>query len=882
MGIPPPVDLNLHINHEPILQSLQLPVKQHLPSTTTCPFCQQQGLDIYLVPSGGRWYICRSCGFRGDSVEFYCKAHAIPTVYDAVMDLSANKILPISKHELQIQTISTYVTAYVARRHQINDLFAEAQGNLDRLKSQWIEILQELHLWDGYRANIWRKEIGQYIGAMQGAKLKELGVPVPPRGFAHCILCPYYEVPGKISSMLLLARRGRTKRVSTASVGADVEDGLMMMGTTRPMNDVVIALNDPVLALQLQRKKINISKGPLPIVVYDENTRKAWDAVHARRIIHWQQTASGIMFQQAMRHTRAFVASRPRFNPERRDQYIAEHSIAELLDLFNKSAQTWAEAFKTFLLDSEYWQATELLSVLDLQADKLQKIYEVCDPHELTRIKQLIGESGYERFVTVGNLKIAEIDGAWWFIHSDRREMASNAILRIERAVHVIETEENLYEGVITFGGQQVHFHATFDEVEKKTAEWIQKTLMKNGVGSPTIVKQIQPHLVTIAKKFHDFQYVKRLARIGWHQDSRMFVFPNFSISKGEFDETVRAAVIESSDIPATRIYTPGPSSGDWDVTLDDTPAWAALWAGLAGFMANMIAPVIGNVYRPVGLIGGAGSIASMLGKHMAGELGMLSVGVSTAKLPLVLVQAATRRYGYPVWLDLYDKNRKAVHSLPTETDVNLMTSLHEGEAAALGVGTSWIFVRATKILTQRDSLPSLQGAMRYLAWLQAQDFKLPLATDLALSVLTSLREWAEQELGATKLDVFDSAQKLLKTPDATSVDRRFMHLVYWLQQAQKTREGQSEFFADFKQGAEPSGNYHLVLDPVDDRVYVSLAAIRRALVSSKLPLPNLDEAVATLATNAGDNGFIPGASGFVVAKSYWDTEKSKWQRGRL
>lgn len=878
----PPVDLNLHINHEPILQSLHLSVKQHLPSTTTCPFCKQLQLDIYLVPAGGRWYVCQGCGFCGDSIELYCKAHSLASIYDAVLELSDNKILPIAKNELQIPTISAYITAYVARRQQLNDLFEKSQRNLDQLKPQWVTILQELRLWDGYRANVWRKEIGRYLGAMQATELQALGVAVPPKGFSSCILCPYYELPGKLSSVLLLAKNHRSHRVSTRAIGEDKEDGLMMMTTMRPKNDLVLALKDPILALQLQRKKFNISHEPLPIVVYDDGTATAWNAIHARRVIHWEQGMSASLFLQAMKHPRSFIAKRPRFVAARRDRYVAEHSVAELLDLFSRSSQTWSEAMKDFLLESDYWEATKILAAIELPMDKLQKIYEICTPHELVRIKQLVGESSYERFVTVGNLRIAELDGAWWIIRREGRELASNAILRIERAVHVIETEENLYEGIVIFGDKQVQFKAPFADVEKKTAEWVQSVLMKNGIGAPTIVKQLHPHLVTIAKKFHEFQYVKRLARVGWHQTSRTFVFPNFSIKQGEFDDTARAAVVENNDTPATQLYTPGPSYGDWDEILEDTQEWAALWAGLAGFMANMLAPVVGSACRPIGFIGGSGSIASILGKHLAGELGMLTAGVNATKTPLVLAETSLRRYGYPVWLDLYDKNRNGVRNLPTETDVSIVTSLLEGEAAALGVGSSWVFVRAAKILMQRSKLPSLQGAMRYLAWLQARDFVLPISTDIVSSVLTSLGTWATKELGAQQQAVFERAQQLLITPDSAGIDRRFMHLVYWLHQTQKARTGQDEFFETFKAGMAPTGNYHIVVDPTADKVYINLAKIRGALVSAKLPLPNLDAAVAALATSAGTNGFIPAATGFVIAGSYWNAERSRWQRARL
>lgn len=875
--------MNLHINHEPILQSLHLPVKPLLPFTTRCPFCQLEQLDIYLTANGGRWYICQYCGFKGDSIELYAKAHNIDNIHDAVAELAANKILPMTKNEIRFDAVAGYINTYIEHRKKMTAMFEKACKNIREARGPYVVLLRELQLWDGIKATNGPSVIGRFVGAMHKKELIEFGIPAPRASFTFNIIFPYYDVPGRLCSILLFSKKARTKRIYVGPPGNNTEeDGLLMMDTLRPSNDVIVAMRDPVIALQLQRKRLNMSTEPIALVAYEDRTHNAWQAVKARRILFWEQEKTSTLLKQSSKHNNAFIANRPRFDPRFTDQRIVTYSLAQFLSVANNSALPWPSAVKKFLLDAHHWDAVSTLGDLELTQDQLKLIYEACTPSECKKIKRLMGESSYDKYVIVSNMRFAEIDDAWWLVHKGGNELASDAILRIERAVHVVETDENQYEGVIIFKGHQVPFRAACTEVDRRGASWIQDTLMRAGVGVPTITKRTQYYISLLAKKFHEVQYVKRVARLGWYPDDKVFVFPNFSIIDGQIDETARAAVSTAGSTPAVNVKAWSPKHGDWDIILENTPEWAVLWAGLSCFMTNILAPIIGSKTKPVGFVGGIGSMANVIGAHLLKETGMLVAPIKLQKEPVAEATHLARCYNYPVWLDLYEKDRRAVPRLSPELDIGLMTVLLDGEATALGVGNSWIFIKADKIMAQRDKLPDLTGFMHYLAWLQAKQFELPIATSIWHSVLQSMQDWATETLGASQLQVFDQAAKLLHTPDDTGLDRRFLQLVFWLQHAQKIVTAQQEFYEAYKQGILPTNRAHVIVDATANKVYINTAAMRKAVTAASLPMPRMDEAVVALSQNVAISGFQPLPSGFIITNNYWMAERNKWQQTRL
>ena len=840
-----------------------------------CPLCLRDRLQIYPTSEeGGRWYLCQHCRFHGDAIEFYRAVYDLENITDAVYSMSQEELLVLESKTISRATVAKYLTTYVEPRRRFHKLFNLANAQLIELDAPTRRLMNEYSLWDGYKAGRWHQEIGRFMGVLSSKQLRDEGYVMPP-GFHRALVFPFYDVPGRISSLLLLGRKNRTRRISTRPKCLDEDGGLMMSDWLETSEPHVIALADPIMALRMQRKSFNASGQPSPIVVYNRDTSKAWQNIHASKMIFWKGDENYTMFRQAMIRVSSYVATRPATDLAR-STYFDTESVAILLAYFRKSAISWAEAMKNFILEEDVWKVADYIHNLEIPEGLMKRIYDVCTSAERQNIRQIIRDTLPERFVYVGNVRVAEMDGRWYTIYRDHRELAADAILRVERAVNIKETNENLYEGVILANGKEIRFSEKIEVVEKKTASWMQGIMMEAGMMPPIVDPKIEKHLVTIARKFHQPEYVQRCGRIGWNQELQAFVFPNFSITEGRRDDTVQA-VVQGTGIPAGKVIGCGASEGHWDILISD-PDWSAVWAGLAGFMSNMIAPILGVPPQPVAFIGLPGSAGALIGKYLRMELGMLVAPVVKTKQPLLAARVLNAVHSYPVWLDLAPYNRRGVAYVRADEPVNALTLVSAGEAAALGVGDVWAFVDGHGYLTQKERMPSLRGAFDYLAWLQRREFRLDVeATSLARCVLESLKQWAFEELGASNAQIFHRASLRLRTYDMVPLERRLLQLIFYLRQAQRIKAKEVKFYKEFTKGTSPPDlrSPHLFIDNEKKKVYLSMAALRTAVFQARLSVPDYDGAFRSFSRTG--TGFETSSSGFVIDQGYYDSEHAGW-----
>lgn len=839
---------------------------------------------MYVSPGeGGRWYCCGGCNFSGDSIELYKAGHNIKDVRSAIAEMVRRQLLPISSGELNTDIVTDYIKSYVNKRLRNSNFFEHAKSQLLGLHQDWLSLMRYYNLWGGRRSSAeWGRELGMFLGGAtrEDAYRFKLGKDVP-ESMSHFLVCPFYDVPGRISSFLLIGR-SQTVRIS-CSVHSRGEDGLMMLDATGVEDDIVIATSDPMFALQLQRKNFVCDTAPLKVVVFGVNTDRAWMSLCARRVIFWEQKPSFQLFNQSRKHARSYIARRPSFLDAA--EYFRDTPLTETLESLSDSAVTWAEALKIYVLEHDRSAVYDTIKNLELTAYEMSRIYELCSTIEREKLKEILGEKPIEQSVYIMKKRVIEADGAWWIAHSDRRELLCNAIIRILKAVHAQDSGINRYEGTITFNGKTIRFNNTIDEVERLPGKWLREQMMAGGLGVPIIQKSMMKHLIEIAKQFCAPTYSKGFSRIGWYSEEQAFIFPNFSIRAGKIDDTIYALTAISSRAPAANIVADPLSRGDWDMALADEPENAVVWATISAFMANLVAPVLNIQPSPVCLAGGVGSAAHLVGKHLAIELGMVTHRIDCYEGKRTLTMDGLLKktqHDYPFMLEIEGSNATFLHRLRGDEKYNLMVNLHQGPALALAVGNSWVFVHAPDIVPPRKALPKLNGVMRFLVWLQLRNFSMPVAESVQHSILLLLKEWADEELRALNLNVFDKAAGILHTPEGALIDRKLLQFIFWICEAFQQQVEHDAFYAGFKSRGFAyirRKNVFIFIDDDYKKVYVNVSIIEKAL--RQLPSADLDTGIQELAAHSAKNGFEPGAHGFVLGLDYWNEEAKRWRQSR-
>ena len=842
---------------------------------------------MYVSPGeGGRWYCCGACNFSGDSIEIYKAGHNIKDVRSAISELAQRQILPMSSSELTTDVVTDYIKYYVNRRLRNSNFFDHARSQLLSLNQGWRSLLQYYNLWGGSRSTAeWGRELGMFLGAASRNDVHKFpfGANIP-ESMTHFLVCPFYDVPGRISSFLLIGRSQVARLSCNVHSRAGREDGLMMLDATGVEDDIVIATSDPIFALQLQRKNFIVGSTPLKVVVFGVNTDRAWMSICARRVIFWEQKPNYQLFNQSRKHARSYIARRPSFLDS--TEYFKTTPLTETLRTLSDSAVTWAEALKTYVLEHDRSEVYDTIKNLELTAYEMSRVYELCNTVEREQLKEILGEKPIEQSVYVMHKRVIEADGAWWIARNNRRELLCNAIIRILKAVHAQDSGTNRYEGTITLNGKTIRFNNTIDEVEKQPGKWLREQMMAGGLGVPIIQKSMMKHLIEIAKQFCAPTYSKGFSRVGWYPEEQAFIFPNFSIRAGKIDDTIYALTAMSSQAPAANITADPLSRGDWDMALANEQENAVVWATTAAFMSNLVAPVLNIPPSPICLMGGVGSAAHLVGKHMAVELGMVThkvdhrIGRRSLDVEGLLQEF---KHDYPYVLDIEPSNFIFLHKLQAKGKYNLMLNLHPGLASALAVGDSWVFVDAPGIVPPRKALPRLNGIMRFLVWLQLRNFTMPVSTSIQHSLLLLLKEWADEELRALNLSIFDKAAEILKTPESALIDRKLLQFIFWIREAFHQRIEYNSFYSGFKgKGFGQCNPYRGVFILIDDdykKVYVNVSVISKAL--RQLPSADLDAGIQELSAHSAKNGFEPGSFGFVLGLDYWNEEAKRWRQSR-
>lgn len=797
-------------------------------------------------------------------------------IHSAVLELSKQQILPLTAGELTRDCVSDYASYYIDRRKKFQAFFEKARDQVMHIRSEWLKLFQMHQLWIGRSVpSEWSATLGRFIGCATYRDLREAGLELPTK-MPNFFVCPYYDVPGRIVSFLLI---GKNKMHRIRLWDHQDDDGLMMLDAAGLLDDVVLAVRDPLFALQLQRRNFVCDTKPLKIVVYGSTTDKSWMSIYARRIIFWDHSLNFTMFHQSKKHARAYIAQKPQFSDTY--EYLRHTTVPKVMSMITESAVPWSEAMKQYILThDDHGEIYDMIRSLDLTAYDMSRIYELCNSMELDMVKQVVGEKPIEQVVYVNKQRIVEADGAWFIVRDSHRELMCNAIIRIARAIHAQDSGVDQYEGTITANGKTVRFQDDIDTVERRPAEWLRKTMMAGGLGVPMLQRVMSRHIIEIAKQFCPPVYAQGYSRIGWYADQQAFIFPNFSIREGKLDDTLYAM---GTKLPASNLTAEPLTHGEWDEALKPSDENAVLWAGLACFMSNLIAPVIGAAESPVAFVGGVGSVASVVGRHVAKELDMPVFNHQrlVKKQPAYALQDVRKeseRHGYPIWID-FDLQATNVLSRLSATDrVNIVTQFAKPQAMALAVGDSWVFVHGPGVISQRRGLPKLRGIMRFIAWLQARGFQLDPASNLPSSVLMALSNWADEELHALELTVFEQAMRVIQTPDAGALDRKLLQLIFWICEDQKMRIDHEFVYPDFQRrgtAAVSSQNTLIIIDDAHDKVFIHEPALIKALKT--YPKPDTETAVKELAVNSSRNGFESGSNGFILDLQYWNSEAKRW-----
>jgi hypothetical protein len=731
-----------------------LPEKPAFPAVVDCPSCSQPHLYLFDdVVCDGVWSHCENCGAHGDIILF--------------------------GSQIWNTTIADAMTRFV-------DMGAASRGEVDRLAGEYLRAITRLKaaeaFWETARGQLWnhhddviacrQRELGLdssvaacdgLIGVAHPDQIAEFchaaGRAVPRRVREHgpSLVLPHYDLPGRLSGMLLVQYSDEFASKRTfIPLGWHVkrrpEAGYFMLHTVMQpapaaLRNLYFVTDDPFWALQAQCAQLKCGLNMLPLAASFTGPEAVssglnWQSfARVPRLFH-ASTYTAEAIAQAC-NAKGYVCVLP---PEALAKPMNPARVMVRLGAIRHRAQTWQQTLETVLTDTNETAAQAFVTKLHIELDRLQHFFKTrkhsLSPDFCARVLSQV-ELGPGVGVKIQRRALViERDGGW-FTHTNNQ--ICNAQVRIDKVVHA-ETGARLYAGRVLVNKKELEFVDAADRIERigLLAYAAQHAAAQGIFISFDRHWNARSHLA--AMQLHEPEILHVSGQGGWNEKTNQFCFKSYAMDNegGLLPFNYPQINLDVPDFPEPGQLAP--------VTIHSllTPSHenALIWSAFAVIAANLLAPVVGRAPIMTGVVGTAYGAAQPLGAALScAEL--RSSGVNKHNVATAVLQSA-QAARWPLFAAhaFNDVNMcRAVLRIPAGAT---LVRLHE-VTAAVAASYGWQTIRGPA-----SSPPPDFSALRYVlpSYIQhALAGRMALVTrnsHLPRAVLADLAEYLKDIYGAT------------------------------------------------------------------------------------------------------------------------------------
>lgn len=582
------------LDHEVVLRAIGLPVKGPLPQAVPCHACTGN-LIIYSDPYGGAWCACKTCGFADDLVGLYSTVNKITSPLAAYLQMHQQGLCRGS----DAATDGRRIVQVRAARKALRDFFAQSRRRIARhgMDENTADLLRRVGLYTsatdipGWLGLAFRNKDVKPLIADHGELLHCNPVEIKPA----MLVIPYYDLPGRIASLRLLADKESTAIYTDFGY---MEHGLGMRELLKPQVTDVYALDHPIIATLLQRLGSSAQAEPQPIVTWTTDTRKALNAIDAQRVILWSHTSEVDALRAGASVVNGWVSRKPKLIEY--PTYAALHAdiahwhwASMLLDMC-EDALPWVQAARRHIFERPL-MAAERAASLALRPQDMARVEAVCTAEEIQQLRgayvvrsahaHLFGEQIEER-----------VDGYWL---PDKSQLISGLRIIPERLIDYGDGSDKLCIGKLIGGGTEHPFRASWKRMNEKPWQWLRETAIQHKLEVPAVTQKWQRRLVQLATALHPPIPTEGATRVGFTGSD--FIFPQFRVST---EETRLVATEIRGRYPAAN-FTPTDTrrvNQQLEQCVIDDQANAVFWRMFMVILRNLMAPMLRWTPRLIGV----------------------------------------------------------------------------------------------------------------------------------------------------------------------------------------------------------------------------------------------------------------------------------------
>jgi hypothetical protein len=543
-------DLPRHLDWQHLMWVLDQAPGATLPARLPCPLDRCGGeLTCYVdTPTGSQWLHCNRCQFAGDSIEFAGRVWGGLSGLDTISKL---KLCGVSLSELDDpNTVERYLRNYPDRRRRVWRVWQQSRHallhhtNHRRNVQHWLGLPDSSTALEAAACLLGAGQADQIRKSLRllNAKFQKLRwgtLPLRGGGWEDVLLCPLFDLPGRISSFLLLGRQGRIPEdtcfwpANHTRHPRDRNCGIALYGAAAYAEDTIFCMADPFTALRLQFQHLRSASQPAPLVsIYQEGSWETapwvWSQFGSKRLCFW-----GPPSHLLIRHAKAsggLVSSFGFENGVLQLPRLAATAFGELSGQILAEAVPWDTALEAALVSLPPTAAESLLLGLRFDRRGLRAFLGGCAATVRERMSYLNSRPEY-RTVMYAHRQIRETNDCWF--RADNGEQISSFTIALTD-IHYREPDRPTYSGEIRHAGRAVPFCSAdmlnFNQRPLLAAQMLVER--KLGVLAPFTARW-ESHALQIARLFSNPQITDGPLLCGYNAADRAFCFPSYRILIG-------------------------------------------------------------------------------------------------------------------------------------------------------------------------------------------------------------------------------------------------------------------------------------------------------------------------------------------------------------
>jgi hypothetical protein len=762
-----------------------------LPLTTECPNPSCAAPNTFTVyqdhtSNGGEaiWGFCTKCGATGDVVELYMQKLGAITPADAIDDILENGFGDFGN--LSTDTLFLSYELHRQVRESVSQFWRKAKENLKTPSTH--PVLSRLGLEHNHSL--------RFVGSANTEEIYEtFRVKITAPG--NLLVVPFQDLPGRICRIRFYFVRGNEIKYKDIQTDYSEEAGVFMLDAARPNSEIVVAIDDPLFALQVQNHLMMADTMARPVIAYANSTPN-WSPIVTGNTVFWTTSFSMNLFKVAEKAPGSKVSLAPPAIDRLR--HMRRVSTKEWTTELLTRAMPWTNALGAWLCTISREEASPILQAMDLTPTQRQEIInQTTGDDDRRKMKNMVEAAIKCRTTMCNNIEVVEREGSWYSRRSagKRETLISDTTIRLTGTVRLVGAG-NYYTGFISRRGNKKKFYAPVDMKERENKKWLDDFCLEHGLQCPEIAQGWGTRLFAIARSFAgELENETRVGKVGWSPDLLKFYLPSRVVDEGRIERDIGVPVV---DYPCQQVTGSTVSTDTLKALLENNKANAQFWALFSCVMMNTTAPYFGIRKKKIGVVGQGGFSNAFSN----------SMDLRTEKAKKDMSKVPNMQHDVPVHLE-YSKPTlvEIAPWLNNPEEKNVIMGFDYLEAFQLAE-EDWVFVTA-RDFGKINEMPIARDLIPYaVQFVQTTKLKVSAYTpDIFLTLFR--KHLYKRFLSGRKMDfsVMDEANKLISngTPLGTTPGQALLYGIFLLM-----REGSVKYTRKERANAVVIGNKQVTI----------------------------------------------------------------------